>query len=134
MELQQTGGVESDRLALLLSNLFGMKSTKPNPLYAKRPGESQSDHMKRLHAEFPNKFHRKKGSKNRPKEKFTAADLKAAEDRAVKEALDKIKTQAPAVSEKPIEQPKRIEVGEFSTTIATPDTQLFSAGPPPAKN
>ena len=71
-----------------------------NPLYAKKPGESTSEHMTRLRKEFPTKFGRQKGVKNKPKPKskqksprFTSDDIAQAERRGMEKAKSQISNE-----------------------------------------
>ena len=123
-----------------------MPRSKPNPLYAKKPGETTSDHMRRLRKEFPKKFGMQKGHKV-VKKKFTAADVAAAEKKARTEALAEVEAQkkiepaptmTPPVSSTPPSRPPApapIPPPPKAEPVlpgpATPDTAIFGASTPP---
>lgn len=125
------------------------KSKNPNPLFAKKPGENASDHMKRLRLEFPLKFRgRPPGSKNK-KPKITQADVDAAVDKAVTEALKNpppptapaqgagIPPQEQIVTDTTIlPAPPQPATPNLNPPLApaVPDTKIFgSETPPPPK-
>lgn len=105
----------------LVSKIKNAVSAKRNPLYAKKPGESASDHLKRLRREFPKKFGKQPGVPNKnPTRKFTAADIAAAEARGREKAKKEITTaiQPPANEEKKTVSPAPVPI----TPAAVPST------------
>lgn len=105
-------------------------SAKRNPLYAKKPGESASDHLKRLRREFPKKFGKQPGVPNKnPTRKFTAADIAAAEARGREKAKKEISAaiQPPANEEKKTVTPTPSQIGPASA----PSTAAPSPAPVP---
>ena len=127
-----------------------MQRPKPNPLYAKKAGETTSEHMRRLRKEFPKKFGMQKGHKV-IKKKFTAADVAAAEKKARSEVLAEVEAQKkieppppmtppvssapPSPSPAPAPIPPAPKAEPVLPGPATVDErELFSPAPPPDPN
>lgn len=91
----------------------------PSSPYAKKPGETAADHMKRLRKEFPKKFGKQPGPNKNPTRKFSKADLEAAEKRGAEKAAKELKAAAPAPAPaKPVSETTAAAPAETPATAA----------------
>jgi hypothetical protein len=120
----------------------------PNPLFKRKPGETKSDHLRRLRKDYPDRFGMQLGHKV-SKKKFTAADLKGAEKRAEEKVRAEMKLLIEQQQFKKISatEPPPVAGAETKPVPAAPviipaapvsplpqivdEREIFSPAPPP---